>query len=178
MNKKLFFNMVFFIVGTFMVVLMATIVALNFARDARIFQKAVVTATVEDTSKPAEEGGPDDFKTVQYKRAEEPAQAKTDTKNEEGTSPKPEKIKVEVINYTNVKNLAEEVRATLEASGYSVSAGNKKTNSPQSTLIVERNDKKAGEGIQKILKAGKVVKWADPNSKYDVTVIIGDDFKP
>lgn len=189
MNKKLFFNTMFYTMGTFMVVLMATIVTFNFINDARLFQKAVVVATADETVKTentaVEPPEPEDFDTIQYTRTVEPPDPEPVKEDEAGIPAVEEEeksnelIKVEVVNYSNTKNLAEMVRETLEASGYkNVSAGNVKTNNPQETLIVERNDKKAGEAIHKILKAGRVVKWILPTSKYDVTVIIGDDFKP
>lgn len=186
MNKKLFFNIIFFTVGTFIIVVCSVILSLNFFKDAKIFQKAVVAAVVEKPAaspvdKNLQQEEPvkkdDEYKTIQYKR-DPSAEVQDATQYDEKTIPKANKIKVQVVNYTDIKKLAEEIRTTLEASGYEVSSGNAKSNTPMKTLIVEKNDKKAGAEIHKILKAGKVVKWPDAKSRFDVTVIIGDDFKP
>lgn len=185
MNKKLYFNLVFYLIGTFVVIFMGIIMTYNFAKDARVFQKSIVTAS-EDTKPGTVNVGtqPEEtaeqtagFGTIKYERT--PGSAVEETKDYgEDIPAKTAKIKVEVINYTSIKKLAEDIRTTLEASGYDVSAGNGKSDKPMKTMIVERNDKKSGAEIQKILKAGTVVRWPDSKSRFDVTVIIGDDYRP
>ncbi len=46
------------------------------------------------------------------------------------------------------------------------------------TQIIERSDKKLGDKIKKIIKAGKVIKKIDSKYQYDVTIILGKDFIP
>ena len=191
MNKKLYFNLVFLIAGTFVFLTMSIIVGMNFFKDARIFQESVATAVQDPVAKSpvqnpsnVKEPEKEDYDTFKYKRAPGVIVVNKDPGEEgplpkvENTKEKKEKYKVEVINYSGIKNLAEEIKSTLEASGYEVSAGNGRSNQPVKTIIIDRNDKKAGAEIQKILKAGTVTKWPDPRSRYDVTVKIGDDYRP
>lgn len=186
MNKKLFFNIVFLISGSFILISMVIIVSMNFMKDARLFQPSVA-AVVEDKTAQAPKDSPreDEVKnTIRYDKEPVPIVDKKNfeedaaKENNDKTSKDKNKIKVEVINYTGIKNLAEEVKETLEARGYEVSAGNGKSNQPISTIIIERNDKKAGEDIHKIIKAGTVTRWPDPKSRFDVTIKIGDDYMP
>ncbi|MCX7841898.1 MAG: LytR C-terminal domain-containing protein [Clostridia bacterium] len=200
MDRKLYFNLVFLITGSFLVITMGIIVTMNFFKDSRVFQKDVPVAVQETASKPSAEKPQvsekdketEDYETLKYKRSpgvltENTAKGKNvpDPMKDEGPPVNhqddarlKEKISVEVINYSGIKNLAEEIKSTLEASGYEVSAGNGKSSQPVKTIIIERNDKKAGAEIQKILKAGTVTKWPVANSRFDVTVKIGDDYKP
>lgn len=94
-----------------------------------------------------------------------------------GTPATTDKIKVEVISYSSSKDIVEIVRAKLEAAGYEVSAGNAPpTTKAVKSEIIERNDKKAGSEVKKVVNAGTISKQPDPSSRFDVTVIIGDDF--
>ncbi len=187
MNRKLFFNLVFIIAGSFLLLAMGSIVTANFVKDARVFQKSVATIKEDTTVKtpvptknPSEEEKDDEMKTLTYER---PPEQKVEKKDYGEAMPNTgdagkTKIKVEVINFSGIKNLAEEIKTTLEANGYEVSAGNGSSNEPMKTMIIERNDKKAGAAIQGILKGGTVSKWPDPASRFDVTIKIGDDYKP
>ena len=186
MNKKLYFNIVFYIVGTFVLATICIIVGLNFFKDARVFEKSVAVAVADTVVQPSTANGSDgtdDYKTIKYQRA---ADAVGDS-NDYGEAIPPDKassakklkgIKVEVLNYTGNKKLADEIKTTLEASGFEVSIVSEKTDKHVSTFIIERNDKKAGLEVQKVLKAGKVAKMADPKSKFDVTVRLGEDYLP
>ena len=88
------------------------------------------------------------------------------------------KVKVEIVNYTGQKNIAEELKLTFEASGFEASIVNFKANKDEKTTIIERTNKKVGLEVQKILKAGKIMTAIDPKSKFDVTLKIGEDYKP
>lgn len=46
------------------------------------------------------------------------------------------------------------------------------------TIIIERNDKKLGAEIKKIIKVGKIVKKVDPKYGFDVTIVLGTDYIP
>lgn len=252
MNKKLYFNLIFIIAGSFVMLIMASIVVVNVAKDSRIFAKneqAVAqatptpkpTATPKATQQPSSTNKPSTTlvfvrETPQPQKPKvdsgesmvipsispaetstpvpttvpttpgagtpspgaspaagpgvtptpkagtpSPDPVKTPVPTPAQTTPKPEvqvvgKIKVEVINYTDKKALAELVRASLEAEGYEVSTLNSDTIKPVKTEILERNDKNAGAAVRGVIKVGKVTKAADPGSRYDVTVILGDDF--
>ncbi|MCX7710088.1 MAG: LytR C-terminal domain-containing protein [Clostridia bacterium] len=192
MNKGKFFNIVFMLTGTFILVTLIVIVSLNFVKDARIFQESVATAVQDPeakTDKPAAQkagnGDKDDGKqdpkisgTIKIEKSVKPEETEPKKTTEPAKDEKKEKVKVEVINYSGIKRVAEDIKTTLEASGYEVSAGNEKSNKPVRTEIIERNDKKAGAAIQKILKIAPVTKAPDPTSRFDVTIRIGDDYKP
>ncbi|HEX9063040.1 MAG TPA: LytR C-terminal domain-containing protein [Clostridia bacterium] len=186
MNRKLFLKLVFMITGSFIVIAMTIIVAVNFVNDSRLFQKsassAPATKNEKSASAPQESTveSTDENKTYQYNRAPGMDIESDEHKN----TPKPtdnkkqEKIKVQVINYSGTRGLAELVKSTLEASGYEVSAANESTNKPVRTMIIDLKNKKAGSDILKILKVGTVGSETSLASKFDVLVKIGDDFKP
>ncbi len=52
MNKKLFFNIIFLCVGTFIVLSMATIIGMNFTRDSRFIADKTGKSAVENTPAP------------------------------------------------------------------------------------------------------------------------------
>jgi|GEM_PF-1135872 len=197
MNKRLFFNTVFMIIGTFLLVAMGLIVAVNFRKDARILQQPLLAAV----SDKGEKGGSADsdenqvgYKTFKYTKPLSPENknaAKTEAtkqaatkkddeagKGENSTMPKAETIKVEVVNCTEIKDLGEEVASTLKAAGYEVSFRDEASKTPVSTAIIDKSGKNVAEEVQKILKAGVVAKQPDPKSEFDVTVVIGSDFRP
>jgi len=175
---------VFYLAGTILIGVMLVIVSINFVRDARLLQ---LPAFAFEKGKPVKPGntaapkGGDEYQTLQYRKHSsdtEKGATKTGTKTTVKKPPVQQKIKVEIVNYTNVKGLAEMVGGTLEAAGYLVHCRNEKPDPSVTTLIIERNDKNCGSGIRKLLKAGGIVKGADSASKFDVTVRIGNDFKP
>lgn len=191
MNKKKFFDLVFFISGTFIVLAVTIVVTVNFFKDGRLFAKPVIAVT-----KPVEQARtvtqnvvvqPDIKETYVYTRKPDViARNKTDF-GEAGPPPQEpkkeevpvqEKIKVEVINYTDRKNLAEQVRAALETGGFEVSAGNATASKPVRTEIIDRNDKAKAAEVKKVVKVGTIRKEPDPNSRFDVTLIIGEDYIP
>ena len=84
---------------------------------------------------------------------------------------------VKVINYSRKEGLAETIRAALEINGYVVSAGNDKSLKSINSVIIEKKENISGEGLIDLIKIGKVRKEIDSNSKYDIIVILGDDYK-
>ncbi|MCX7745668.1 MAG: LytR C-terminal domain-containing protein [Clostridia bacterium] len=179
MKKGSAFNRIFYTVGTIILIVMFTFVAVNFARDSRVLQGDTFASV-----KPSEKKAPeikeesDNFETYTYEKKNDPKEETGKSAPKPTPAMKPKDIKVEVINYTGIKKLAESIRVTLEASGFVVSAGNEKSTKPVKTEIIERNDKKAGTMVKNILKVGTIRKEYDPRTRFDVTVIIGDDYKP
>ncbi len=195
MAKKVFWNNLFLIIGSFIVFVVLYFIIVNFIKDARIFGKETAIMVDDSTPKPSPNNTEDFYKTYKYQRTVDTANTTVETKKPtvkptRTVTPQPQpvtstplatqvrKISVEVINYTGIKNLAEEVRQTLEASGYEVSAGNATSKSPISTQIIERTYQQVGAQLKNILKIGKRKKILDPNSRFDATIILGDDFNP
>lgn len=85
---------------------------------------------------------------------------------------------VKVINYTRESGLAERVRAALEINGYIVSAGNNKSLKRINSVIIEKKENISGEELVDLIRISKVRKEIDSSSKYDIIVILGDDFNP
>ena len=83
---------------------------------------------------------------------------------------------VKVINYSRKEGLAERIRAGLEINGYVVSAGNDKSLKRISSVIIEKKENISGEELIDLIKIRKVRKEIDSNSKYDIIVILGDDY--
>lgn len=197
MNKRLFFKLVFYITGTFITLMMVAIVVLNFARDARIVRKPALTVEDANTSKApagsAEDKG-EDFGTIKYDKQKGTGSgtsgkvekssgasgkdAAGEPKTEPKTQPKTERIKVEVINYTGIEGLAANMVETLRTSGFEASGRDERPDPSMTTLVIERNDSNAGKAVQEVIKAGRVVKWPDSKSVFDVTIKIGNDYKP
>jgi hypothetical protein len=178
MNKKLYFNIVFYIVGSFILITLGIIVAMNFSSDAKIFERSVAKTNKDKSIQT--QAKPTSTAKVEEKNLKDTApveKTKTSGAKTEDTA-KAQKIKVEVINYTGIKKLTEDIRTTLEADGFDVSTGNDSSNKLVTTEIIDRNDKKAGIEIQKVLKIGRLTKEYDAGSRYDVTVVLGDDYKP
>jgi len=197
MNKRLFFNMVFMIIGTFLLVAMGVIVVVNFRKDARILQQPLLAAVKdkgETTGSADSDKKQEGYKTFKYTKPLNPKNKNTTgtettkqaaTKKDDGagkgensTTPKAETIKVEVVNCTEISDLGEEVASTLKAAGYEVSFRDETPKTPVSTAIIDKSSRNAAEEVQKILKAGTVTKQPDPKSEFDVTVVIGSDFRP
>lgn len=193
MNKKLYFNLIFLIAGSFIVLSLATIVTANFIKDSRLLGKneTVGETTPIPTQAPKStqaSGTNKKPETINYQREIIITKPKVDhgeDMNKPVASPTPapestktEKYKIEVINCTGAKNVAEDVRKLFEAAGFEVSAGNGPSDKPVKTEIIDRNDKNASVEIRQILKIGKVSKVIEANSIYDATIIIGEDYLP
>lgn len=261
MNKKLYFNMLFYILGTFIVLTMGVIIGKNFIKDSRLLASTVMAQETSgqdasQTAKPSASQKPKNSNgtvtegtsgTFVYVREKEPVKATpkpsvspTPTKDvpdlkpidsntpgagspSPSTTPSPsaspspgattkpsatpganttpgatptpggttnpggtstitpqssvtQKIKVEVVNKSGRSNLAETVRQKLESAGYEVSAGNESTVSPVKTEIIIRKDSPAAQNVKNYIPASKISVQSDANYKYDVTVIIGDDY--
>ena len=151
--KKKFFNLVYLMTGTCILVLLSMSVTSNFMKDARIFgESVVITVEQPNPNKQIDDydniNNEEEFKTVTYKRT-------IDKEIPKSTSI-PKIISIEVVNYTGISKLSDEIKTTLEASGYIVTTQNITSVEPIFTAIIENNEKKAGSNIQKIIKAGKI----------------------
>lgn len=188
MNIKLFFNIIFVILGSFGLLILGGIVTNNVLKDARFVQNSGTPATAAVSPKSSTKASPeptDATRTIKFQRSpgsDEDDSSSVKTPAKTSKSPKPTsstgKIRVEVINYSGIKNLAEQIRSTLEASGFEVSAGNGSSSGVVRSEIIERNEKKAGKEVYNVLKLGRIRKDTETESKFDVTVIIGDDYRP
>lgn len=183
MSKKNFFGTAFTIAGTIVLIFIGIIVAINFRQDSRIFQEPLLSVINDKKEAGGDADKEDGFKTLKYKKTAEPAPKKSppQEKKQESTAAagtEVSKIKVEVINYTGMKNLTEDISSTLKAGGFEVAARTENSGTPVATEIIDRDDGEAGLEIQKLLKAGKLVKMPDPKPTYKVTVKIGHDFVP
>lgn len=87
-------------------------------------------------------------------------------------------ISIEVLNGTSRSGLANSVAEKLKEEGYNVTKiGNYKTTTNIATSIINRTDGEYAKQIKDFLKSGKVKTELEENSKVDVTVILGSDYK-
>lgn len=85
-------------------------------------------------------------------------------------------VSVKVVNYTGLSGLAEQVRAVLESYGFIVGAGNDASLKRVSSVVIEKNENVSGSGVMNLLDIKKTKKELDNNSRFDILVILGDDF--
>lgn len=85
---------------------------------------------------------------------------------------------IHVINYTEQKRLAEEIRTKLEGYGFVVSSGNGSSLKYMSSAIVEKKEDVSGEELGNLLNIRQVRKEIDLGSRFDFIIILGDDFNP
>jgi len=85
-------------------------------------------------------------------------------------------ISVNIINHSQKTGISEKVRAVLEVNGFSVSSGNAKSLKRVNSVIIEKKDNVSGEEIGKLIDIKRVRKEVDPDSRFDIVVIIGDDY--
>lgn len=85
-------------------------------------------------------------------------------------------ITVKVVNHSRNLGYSEKLRAVLEVNGFSVSAGNDKSLKRVNSVIIEKKDNVSGEGITKLVNIKRVRKELDPDSRFDIVVVIGDDY--
>jgi hypothetical protein len=130
-------------------------------------------------------GNPDGgYNTIKFEKKTQEDKSKLDNKDssqkETASTNNPantDKIKVEILNYSGFEGLGEKIAKSLEIGGIEVSYTEMKQ-IEENTLIIERNDRKAGSEVQKAIGMWQIVKWPDDKSGYDVTVKLGADFNP
>jgi hypothetical protein len=86
---------------------------------------------------------------------------------------------VQVLNGCGAEGAANRMADFLRAKGFDVKdIGNASAWNHQSTMIISRSsDMGLANGIEKLLKTGKVVLIRNGDSMYDVTVVAGPDFE-
>lgn len=145
---------IFYVLGIFISISMFTIVAVNFLKDARIIKQPISSAFYEMTEETGKKSS-----------------------NGNGSLQADPKIKVEVINYTGRKGFTDDICKALKEKGFEVTARDEYSKDSIDTVVIERNDKKAGSVVRSVLKLGDVVKWPDEKSAFDVTIKIGRDYE-
>jgi len=167
-----FLKIAFYAIGTFLLVFSSIIVGANFVKDSGVFDKSIVQ--VKKQPKVAQiVASPTKAVIVPEQVKKEPAKQTpaVSTVNNE-------KLVVEVINYTDKSGLAEETRAMLEDKGYTVSAGNYVDSKQGTSKIIIRKKGVNTDVIRNILKISVIKEELQPDSRFDVTIIIGNDFNP
>ncbi|GBU23057.1 hypothetical protein R80B4_02971 [Fibrobacteres bacterium R8-0-B4] len=86
---------------------------------------------------------------------------------------------VQVLNGCGAEGAANRVADFLRSKGFDVKdIGNASSWNHQSTIVISRTtDMGLADGIEKLLKTGKVVLIRNGDSMYDVTVVAGPDFE-
>jgi len=163
----------FYAVGTFLLVFSSIIVGANFYNDSGVFDKAVVEVK-KQPQKVAASTSPNkkiviDTEPVKKEPAKETPAVSTVNNA---------KLVVEVINCTDKSGLAEETRGMLEAKGYTVSAGNNIDSKQGTSQIIIRKKGAKPDVISNMLKISVIKEELQPDSRFDVTIIIGSDFNP
>ncbi|ACL75719.1 LytR C-terminal domain-containing protein [Ruminiclostridium cellulolyticum] len=156
----------FYAVGTFLLLFSSIIVGANFYKDSGVFDKKVVEVKKQPV-KPAPTSKAPGKIIVDTK---EPAKDTSETTKKSG------KITVQVINCTGINGLAGEVKAMLEAQGFEASA---ETGNIQSTsqLILRKKGVKVST-ISSMLKISQIIENIQAEPKYDITVMLGNDYNP
>ncbi len=170
MNK--FVKFTFYAVGTFLLLFSSIIVGANFVRDSGVFDKEVVEVKKQSQQSAAESSTPKKIVVDSKPAKKEPAKetvAESTVNND--------KLVIEVINCTDKSGLAEDTRGMLEAKGYSVSAGTNSDKQGTSKIIIRKKGVKT-DTIKKVLRISVVEEQLQPDSRYDVTIILGSDFNP
>lgn len=169
-----FFKIVFYAVGTFLLFFSSIIVGANFYKDSGVFDKAVVE--VKKQSQVAADSTVNKI-IVESSQKQEPSKDTAQQIPSKSTVNN-EKLIVEVINCTDKSGLAEDVRKMLEAKGYTVSAGNTFDDTQGTSKIIIRKKGAIADTIKNALRIPVVKEEIQPDSRFDVTVIIGSDFNP
>lgn len=168
-----FLKIGFYAVGTFLLVFSSIIVGANFYKDSGVFDKAVVE--VKKQPKKAEASASSNKKIIVES---EPVKKEPAKETPAASTVNNDKLIVEVINCTDKSGLAEETRAMLETKGYTVSAGNSIDSKQGTSKIIIRKKGAKADVIRNMLKISVVKEELQPDSRFDVTVILGSDYNP
>ena len=182
-------NLVFTLTGTVIIIVFLVISVPNFFRDSRFFGQALAAndpiPTATPIATPVETGISIEDKSLvldntnRIPRQTEPASIDETAKptKKPNIVSTPSKISVRLINYTGIPNNGETVRKLLEQNGYMVASEAGVSSGRVSTKVLNKNTLQHGFKIRDIIKFGKVSDDYDSNSKYDVVVILGDDYE-
>ena len=89
-----------------------------------------------------------------------------------------QRITTEVLNGTGRTGLARLGARLLRQHGIDVVATGNADSHATTRVIVRRGSREAAESVRRALGAGTVDSTPDPRLLLDVTVILGDDFRP
>ncbi len=171
------FKIGFYALGTFLLFFSSIIVGANFYKDSGVFDKAVVEVKKQSQATQTQSNKKiivDNEKDKgKDKASEEPAE-----KTPSQSTVKNEKLVVEIINCTDKSGLAEEIRTMLEAKGYNVSAGNSFDGTEGTSQILIRKKGAITDTIKNTLRISVIKEELQPESRFDVTIILGSDFNP
>lgn len=166
-----FLKYTFYAIGTFLLLFSSIIVGANFIRDSGVFEKSSIEVKKQPQHEQSEASKTQNKVVIKDETTKSTAPATTSVVNKA-------KLVIEVINYTSKTGLAEDVRTMLENQGYSVSAGNKLDNNQGTSKIIIRKKGANTDKISSMLKISVIKEELQPESRFDVTVIIGSDFNP
>ncbi len=168
-----FLKIGFYAIGTFLLVFSSIIVGANFYKDSGVFDKAVVE--VKKQPQKVEASASSNKKIIVEP---EPVKKEPAKQTPAASTVNNDKLIVEVINCTDKNGLAEETRAMLETKGYTVSAGNNIDSKQGTSKIIIRKKGAKADVIRNMLKISVVKEELQPDSRFDVTVILGSDYNP
>lgn len=168
------FRIGFYAIGTFLLFFSSIIVGANFYKDSGVFDKSVIEVKKQsETANPSQ-----NKKIILDTKSEKEASKETAEQTPSKVPVKSEKLAVEVINCTDIKGLAEAIRTMLEAKGHKVSAGNTFDSTQGTSEILIRKKGVNADAISNALKISVIKEELQPESRFDVTIIIGSDFNP
>ena len=89
------------------------------------------------------------------------------------------RLMVEVLNGTRRQGVARTATRMLRSHGVDVVfLGNADSTERMTRVIVRRGDPERARTVIGVLRAGKIVVEADTFRRVDISVILGDDFRP
>ena len=117
------------------------------------------------------------FVWTRYFRAE-PAETAASAGSPERMVPPGVRIKVEVLNATNVRGLARKATFFLRDRGFDVVAIGTSREQRGSTLVLDRSNHPAWAALVATAFGSKVESQPDTSRYVDVTVLLGADWRP
>ena len=177
-NKKNlldYFEHIFLLFGSIVIIVMSLVVAVNFTRDSRIFAKEKPAVEQKAAAEPKKEvQSPVPEETKAPVSTHEPKEKKSASS---GSEKKTSAIKVEIINSTGKAGEGTCLGNTLKNSGLNV-VSVKSGQFTTTTKVIERTSKGYGDDVIKLIKIGKLSKELLKNTSVDVTIILGGDYLP
>ncbi|HET8634467.1 MAG TPA: LytR C-terminal domain-containing protein [Gemmatimonadales bacterium] len=85
---------------------------------------------------------------------------------------------VEVMNGTDRRGLARVAARLLRSRGIDVVGYDNADSTPQTMLLVRRGDDRRARAVARALGIGKIRLAPDTTRQVDVTVVLGEDFRP
>ncbi|EMS69716.1 LytR C-terminal domain-containing protein [Ruminiclostridium cellobioparum] len=173
-NVSKFMKIAFYTIGTFLLLFSSIIVGANFTRDSGVFDKEVVEVKKQTPKEQSSESSAPK-KIIVDSESTKKSEPSKDTVAQSTVDNK--KLIIEVLNCTDKNGLAEDTRGMLEAQGYKVSAGTNAEKQGTSQIIIRKKGV-IPDVIKDVLKISVVKEELQPDSRYDVTIILGSDFNP